>query len=150
MASVAKDPRGKSPYWYACYTDALGRRLKKSTGLTAKSKALEMARTLQKAADEARRGALTEARARELLSEILESINGEGLRVFSVAEWFDHFVKGKRKSRSDRTAAIYEQTMKEFMEFLGPRARLNIAAITSREIADFRDQRHALGFAPGT
>jgi integrase len=150
MASVAKDPRGKSPYWYACYTDALGRRLKKSTGLTAKSKALEMARTLQKAADEARRGALTEARARELLSEILESINGEGLRVFSVAEWFDHFVKGKRKSRSDRTGLIYEQTMKEFMEFLGPRARLNIAAITSREIADFRDQRHAKGFAPGT
>ena len=79
MASVAKDPRGKSPYWYACYTDALGRRLKKSTGLTAKSKALEIARTLQKAADEARRGALTEARTRELLSEVLQSVNGEEL-----------------------------------------------------------------------
>lgn|SRR5262249_38023655 len=150
MASVAKDPRGKSPYWYACYTDAFGRRLKKSTGLTAKSKALEIARALQKAADEARRGALTEARTRELLSEVLQSVNGEGLRVFSVAEWFDQFVKGKHKSRSERTASIYEQTVKEFMDFLGPRARLNIAAITSREIADFRDQRQAKGFAPAT
>jgi integrase len=150
MASVAKDPRGKSPYWYACYTDALGRRLKKSTGLTAKSKALEIARTLQKAADEARRGALTEARTRELLSEVLQSVNGEELRVFSVAEWFEHFVKGKCKSRSDRTAAIYEQTKCLFIEFLGHRARLNIAAVTSKDIADFRDYRHSLGLAPAT
>ena len=72
----------RSPFWYACYTDAFGRRVKKSTGLTAKSKALEMARTLQKASDEARRGALTEARTRELLSEVLQSVNGEGLHVF--------------------------------------------------------------------
>jgi Site-specific recombinase XerD len=124
--------------------------LKKSTGLTAKSKALEMARTLQKASDEARRGALTEARTRELLSEVLQSVNGEGLRVFSVAEWFEHFVKGKRKSRSDRTAVLYEQIRKEFIEFLGPRSRLNIAAITSRDITDFRDHRQAKGLAPAT
>ena len=40
-----------------------GRRLKKSTGLTAKSKALEMARTCEKASKEARGLRLTEARA---------------------------------------------------------------------------------------
>src|SRR5215475_10459514 len=135
MASVAKDPRGKSPYWYACYTDAFGRRLKKSTGLTAKSKALEMARTLQKAADEARRGALTEARTRELLSEILQSVNGEGLHVFSVAEWFTHFVAQKKKARSAKTAARHAQTMRQFITHLGARANQNIAAITSRDIA---------------
>ena len=82
MASVVRDKaerngRRHSPFWYACYTDATGRRMKKSTGLTARSKALEMARALQKAADEARRGALTEARARELLGEVLQSVNGE-------------------------------------------------------------------------
>src|SRR5260370_41874896 len=98
MACVIRDKakrNGKlrSPFWYACFTDATGRRLKKSTGLTAKSKAMEMARALQKAADEARRGALTEARTRELLSQVLESVNGEGLRVFTVEQGFDHFVK---------------------------------------------------------
>jgi integrase len=93
---------------------------------------------------------LTEARTRELLSEILQDINGEGLRVFSVADWFEHFVKGKRKSQSDRTAAIHAQTTREFIEFLGTRARLNIAAITSRDIAEFRDARHSLGLAPAT
>jgi integrase len=155
MACVIRDKakrNGKlrSQFWYACYTDALGRRLKKSTGLTAKSKAMEMARALQKASDEARRGALTEARTRELLSEVLQSVSGEGLRVFTVAEWLEHFVKGKRKSRSDRTAAIHAQTTREFIEFLGTRARLNIAAITSRDIAGFRDARHSLGLAPAT
>jgi integrase len=155
MACVIRDKskrngKPRSPYWYACYVDAFGRRLKKSTGLTAKSKALEMARALQKAVDEARRGALTEARTRELLSEVLQSVNGEGLRVFTVAEWFELFVKGKRKSRADKTAARHEQIMREFIEFLGPRAKLNIAAITSRDIADFRDHRHSLGLAPST
>src|SRR6476660_6035169 len=94
-----RDGKPRSPFWYACYTDALGRRLKKSTGLTAKSKAMEMARALEKASEEARRGALTEARTRELLSEVLQSVNGEGLRVFPVVDWFDHFVKQKKKSR---------------------------------------------------
>jgi integrase len=150
MASVVKDSRNRSPYWIACYTDATGRRLKKSTGLTAKSKAMEMARALQKASDEARRGALTEARTRELLSEVLQSVNGEGLHVFTVTQWFDHFVNQKKKSRAAATGKRHAQTMREFMAFLGPRAKLNIAAITSRDIASFRDHRHSLGLAPAT
>ena len=150
MASVVKDSRNRSPYWIACYTDATGRRLKKSTGLTAKSKAMEMARALQKASDEARRGALTGARTRELLSEVLQSVNGEGLHVFTVTQWFDHFVNQKKKSRAAATGKWHAQTMREFMAFLGPRAKLNIAAITSRDIASFRDHRHSLGLAPAT
>src|SRR5260370_17223773 len=103
MACVIRDKakrNGKlrSQFWYACYTDALGRRLKKSTGLTAKSKAMEMARTLQKASDEARRGALTEARTRELLSEVLQSVNGEGLTVFTAEHRFDPFVQHQKKA----------------------------------------------------
>jgi integrase len=150
MASVVRDPRGRSPYWYACYTDATGRRLKKSTGLTAKSKALEMARRLDKAALEAKQGTLTEARARALLGEILQSVSGQTLRVFSVAEWLSHFVKQKLKSRAAKTALRHEQMMNEFIEFLGPRARLNIAAITPQDISDFRDHRHSRGLTPTT
>jgi integrase len=147
---VVKDSRKRSPYWYACYTDRDGRRLKKSTKLTAKSKALEMARALQKASDEARRGALTEARTRELLSEVLQAVNGEGLRVFTVEQWFGHFVNQKKKSRAAKTGARHEQVMREFIEFLGPKARLNIAGITSRDIAGFRDKRESTGLAPAT
>src|SRR5262249_61466175 len=112
MASVSKDPRWDR-YWYAHYTDPLGRRRKKSTGLTSKSKALEMAHALQRAANEARRGALTEARTRDLLSEILQSVNGEGLRSFTVREWFDLNVAQKQKSRASQTAKRHAQMARE-------------------------------------
>jgi integrase len=155
MACVVKDKavrngKRRSPYWYASYVDANGRRVKRSTGLTSRSKALQMALALQKAADEARRGALTEARTRELLSEVLQSINGEGLHVFTIEQWFGHFVNQKKKSRAAATGKRHAQTMREFMAFLGHRAKLNIAALTSRDIASFRDHRHSLGLAPAT
>src|SRR5436189_5919522 len=94
-AKTKRTGKLRSPFWYACYTDALGRRVKKSTGLTAKSKAMEMASTLQKASDEARRGALTEARTRELLSEVLQSVNGEGLHECTTEQSWDQCVDAK-------------------------------------------------------
>src|SRR5260370_38826895 len=40
--------------------------------------------------------------------------------------------------------------MRELGECLGPRAKLNIGAVRSRGIAEFRDRRHAKGLAPAT
>jgi len=150
MPYVVRHPTGRSPYWYAVYRDETGRRLKKTTKLTSKSKALEMAHVLQKAAKEARQQRLTEARARDLLSEILQGVNGEGLRTFTLAEWLNHFVKQKQKSRADKTALRHEQVMNECVAFLGSRARLNIATITSKDIADWRDSRESRGLSPAT
>jgi integrase len=149
MASVGKYDKS-SPFFYAAFTDPLGRRLKKSTGQTSKSRALEVARTWEKASEEARQQRLTEARAREVISELMRSVGGESLTVFTVEQWFDHFVNQKKKSRAAATAKRHAQTMRDFMEFLGHRAKLNIAAITSRDIASFRDHRHSLGLAPAT
>jgi len=83
MASVVKKER--SPYWYCAFTDATGRRLKKSTQLTARSKAMQMCLQWQRAADLARKRTLTEERAREIISDIVASVHGgEGLRTFTV------------------------------------------------------------------
>jgi integrase len=150
MASVHKDSRGRSPYYIAAFTDPLGRRLKKSTGQTSRARALEVARTFEKASVEARQLRLTEARAREVISELMQSVGGESLTVFTVEGWLDHFVKQKQKSRSFATAKRHEQTKRDFLEFLGAKARLNIAAITSKDIVEFRDHRHSLGLAPAT
>jgi integrase len=150
MAIVVKDSRNRSPFWYACYTTADGRRLKKSTKQTDERKAKLVADALQRAEDIARDRALTEVRARELLSDVLQRVSGESLHVFTLAEWFDHFVKQKQKSRADKTALRHEQMMKEFVEFLGARAQRNIAATSSKDIAAFRDHRQRLGLAPST
>jgi integrase len=150
MATVVKDARKRSPYWYACYTDATGRRLKKSTGQTIKAKAVEICRALQRAEMLGREQVLTEIKTRELLSEVLKNVTGEGLRMFTVRKWLEHYVGQKKKSRSGKTAARHEQMMNEFIAFVGRRADLNIAAITSKDISDFRDFRERHGLAPAT
>jgi integrase len=109
-----------------------------------------VARTLQDAWDAAKKRTLTEIRTRELLSEVFQRVNGEGLRVFAVRQWFEHVAKQKRKSKSEKTALRHEQMHEEFLAFLGPRSDLNIAAITSKDILDFRDRREAKGLAPAT
>src|SRR6516225_8372116 len=150
MAFVVKDARKRSPNWYACFRSADGRWLKKSTGETSKSRALIVTDTLQRAEDLGAQGSATEARLRDLLSDSLQRLTGTGLRAFSVAQWLEHFSKQKRKSRSKKTADKHAQLVRDFLEFLGQRARVNIAAITSRDILGFRDHRERLGLAPGT
>ena len=150
MAIVVKDSRNRSPFWYACYTTSDGRRLKKSTKETNQAKAKLVAETLQRAEGMARNRELTELRTRELLSDVLQRTSGEALHVFTLQEWFTHFVAQKQKSRSDKTALRHEQMMNEFVEFLGPKARRNIAAISSRDIAAFRDHRQSMGLAAST
>jgi integrase len=105
----------------------------------------------QRAADMARQRALTEERAREVISEIVASVNGgEGLRAFTVRQWFDHFRKIKAKSQSPKTAAKYKQLARQFLDFLGPKADLNILAITSDDVRKFREHREASGLSATT
>jgi integrase len=150
MAYVVKHASGRSPFWYAVFRDQTGRRVKKSTKLTSKSKALEMARTLDRAGKEARQHRLTESRARELLGELLEGFGGESLPVFTTEGWLEHFLKQKQKSKAEKTLQQYEGVKENFLKFLGSRARLNIAAISSKDLSDFRDKREAQGLSPAT
>lgn len=126
--------------------------MKKSTKLTSKSKAMHMALQWQRAADMARSGALTEERAREVVSEILASVNGgEGLPTFTVRQWFEHFCKIKADAKDPDTAAKYSQIKREFLAFLGePKAERNIAAITSADVRAFRDHRKKSGITATT
>src|SRR6202008_631083 len=104
--------------WYCAYTDATGRRLKKSTAETSKSKAQKICTQWQRAVDMARQRTLTEERSREIISEILASVNGgEGLRSFTVRQWFEHFCKIKTDSQNPKTAEKYEQIKTEFLDF---------------------------------
>jgi len=106
MAIVVKDSRNRSPFWYACFTTADGRRLKKSTKETNLAKAKIIAETLQRAEDTAAERTLTAVRARDLLNDVLQRVSGEGLRVFTVKEWFDHFANqnANRRARKRRCA----------------------------------------------
>jgi len=70
MAIVVKDSRNRSPFWYACFVTADGRRLKKSTKEANLAKAKIIAETLQRAEDMAAERTLTAVRARDLLDDV--------------------------------------------------------------------------------
>jgi integrase len=150
MPTLLKDARGRSPFWICCYTSADGRRLKKSTKQTDRKKAWEVCLAVDRAEAQARSGTLTEARARELVGEIVQRTSGEKLSYFTVEQWVNHWLDGKKQSKSPRTAARYQQICYEFLESLGGRGKLNIAAITSKDILEFRKQRTEKGLTAST
>src|SRR5215472_595905 len=114
MPSLVKDARKRSPFWICCYTAADGRRLKKSTKQTDRKKALEFCLALERAESMARSGTLTEARARELVGEVLQRTSGESLSYFTVEEWFRHWLEAKVEVKAGRTGERYKQIVKEF------------------------------------
>jgi integrase len=150
MASLTKDSRGRSPYYFCCYTSADGRRLKKSTKQTHRAKALEVCLALERAEGMAARGALTETRARELIGEVLERTTGDSLPFYTAEAWLREWLRGKQVSKSEGTHVKYAHTVESFIEHLGPRANINVSAISTKDIAAFRDAEIANGKNPNT
>ena len=98
MASVVR--RERSPYFFACYYAADGRRLKKSTKQTERNKAMEIALTWERAEAAGRRGAFTEEQARKVLSEILERTTGRALISHTAEKWLRSWLEGKAVAKS--------------------------------------------------
>ena len=150
MATLTKDSRGRSPYYICCYTSADGRRLKKSTKQRDRAKAVEFCLALERAEGMAARGTLTEARARELIGEVLERTSGDTLPFYTAEAWLRDWVRGKQISKSEGTYVKYSRTIESFINHLGSRSKINVSAISSKDIATFRDAEIAKGKNPNT
>src|SRR5438094_2832077 len=150
MASVVKDPRDRSPYWIACYTDSTGRRLKKSTKLTNKKDALEVAFALEHGEDQARKGAFTEARLRDLLEQTLERVIGGPVQHYTGETWLNWWHERKSKARP-ASAERYGQVVRDFIKSLGARAELPLEHIDAdKDILAFRNAETKRGVSNKT
>jgi integrase len=150
MASLHKDPRGKSPYWYCAYTLPNGKRVFRSTKQTDRAKAEEFRHGVDRAAKLGANGNLTEERARELISEIVEHTLGEPVKFYTAEEWLRQWLDGKRKAKADGTYLKYRRTIDSFIESIGPKAKKNLNQITPREIQRFRNAELEAGKHPNT
>ena len=99
MASIHKDPRGKSPFWYCAYRLPNGKRVFRSTKQTDRKAAEEFCRKLEYASYESKAGRLTEARAHELISEIVEQATGERLRNYTAEECCVNGCEARRRRK---------------------------------------------------
>src|SRR5437016_4250962 len=101
MALVWKHP--KSKFWFARFMGAEGRRVNRSTKTSHRQKALEIALAWENAARLGRRGELTTARARSIVSEILERVTdgAESIRAVAAEKFFNDWLEFKRAAKSD-------------------------------------------------
>jgi integrase len=138
MASVHKDPRGKSKYWYCCYTTAEGKRRMVSTEEEDEQKAKIICTGWQEAENLVRDGQASETRILEMYNETLKRAGLRQIKSPSFKSWAADWLAGKRKlSKASRPG--YEQAVREFLEFLGSRQNAAIESITERDIDGFVD-----------
>jgi integrase len=96
-------------------------------------------------------GSLTEAKAREILADILKRADtGDVLRNYSIAGWFQDWIEGKEARKAAATAARYGHVTKEFVRHLGDRANRPLHALVTRDIQSFLTRRLDAGCSPTT
>ena len=150
MASLHKDPRGQSPYFYGAFLNADGRRSFKSTKQTNRDKALEICRGWERAARKGREGSLTEVHVRKVLGEIYERTSGEAIKFPTVADFLNGWAASEATTKSSNTVRIYRDAVNAFLSHLGNRSALSLASITARDIEAFRDEQVKAGKANKT
>jgi integrase len=150
MASLHKDPLGRSPYFYAAFTGPDGRRKFKSTKAKDRKTALKIALSFEEASTKARAGEFTVNQARKVLSEIAEASCSESLKSYTTQSWMDEWLKNKGASAEDTTMARYKQVVRDFLNHIGAKANRSVLGITTGDITSFRDQLHSEGRTPST
>lgn len=149
MPSLHKRP--ESPYWIASFTDAKGRRLKKSTKTTNRTLAMKIAREWESAARAARAKQLVESQCRRVLSELHQQATGAPIHFISCTDWFAQWLAGRKEFSTSKTYARYEKVTADFLDFLGKtRADAPLSAITREEVTAFRNTLLARGLSPQT
>jgi integrase len=150
MASLHKDPRARSPYWYCAFYGPDGRRLFRSTKETDRKAAWKVALAWEGASEKARRKELTAAQARKVLAELVAASSGEELTFHSVEDWLTGWLSNKAGSASARTMDRYRQIVRDFLEHLGHKARASLAAVSPADLTSFRNHLHREGRSAAT
>src|ERR1700737_385317 len=150
MASLHKDPHGRSPYFYAAYKLPNGKRAFKSTKHTDINKAKRVANKWEDASKLADRGELTEEASRKVLDQIREIAGDRPLPVMKVRQVFEDWLAEKHLSQKESTGARYEKPVKAFLKSLGPRADKSLAHLVPQDIQNFRDTLSRTGISAAT
>jgi len=138
MASLRK--KLTSPYWFACYLGADGKRKQISTKQSDRRKAQGFANEWEEAAKLASEKRLGEAQARKVLSNIYEITNGEPLASATTRDFLTKWPDNRKDFISHRTHQAYTQVARDFIAAIGPKADRDISQITRTDVTSYRDK----------
>jgi len=146
MASLTS--RSDSPYWIACFSDANGRNLKRSTKVLRsplpgdevkpsdlKRQALDMAYEYEKAARTRR----TAAQVRTVIADLHEAITAETVESRSMRAVAKTWLERKKPEVATSTFAFYAQACKEWLAWLRLRADAPVESMTRDEVTRYRN-----------
>jgi integrase len=149
MSCILKDSRNRSPYWYASFTAADGRRLKKSTKTTDPEVAKQTAAEWEVLAKAGRAGRLFESQCRKVIADLYEKATGSVLAFHTARSWLTGWLEEK-VSISSRTKLKYEQVVREFLGHLKEKGDAPINAIVDGDLISFRNSLHRAGHSAST
>jgi integrase len=132
MASLVKRPESK--FWIACFTDASGRQLKRSTKLLDKKEAMKLAIQFEAAAD----GAMSQRQAVAVISDLMAA-QRKPLPSVTVEDWVNRWVSRRENEVSLATYRYYESSGRKWVEWLGARAKEPLSAQTATTLLEYRD-----------
>jgi integrase len=145
---VHEPPR--SPYWFACYRDSDGRRVRRSTKTTDKLLAQEIAQRWAQLAQAGRAGRLTESQCRAVIAEMYERSVGEPLHFRTARVYLLEWLESTRSNTTPGTFQRYEQTVRSFLTHVGIKADRLLREITPADVRSWRDALKAKGLSAVT
>jgi integrase len=150
MSSILKDSRNRSPFWYASFIAADGRRLKKSTKTTDPEIAKRTAAEWETLAKAGRAGRLYESQVRKVISDLYEVATGSALAYHSARSWLTGWIEEKKVSISPRSHLKYDQIVREFLAHLKQKADTPLQAIVDGDLISFRNSLARAGHSANT
>jgi integrase len=138
MSSVHK-LTGKAN-WICFYTDHQGRRRCKSTLTPNKQEAERICNEIQKIQDKARTRQLTPERAHKVISQVVADVMeslGTPIERRTIREHFEAWISTKQASPG--TLVRYQQVVRQFLAFLGPKANKDLSSLVTEDVERYRD-----------
>lgn len=144
MASLHKDPRRKSPYWFCAFStrDETGKLVRhfRSTKTCDKKEAAQICNTWSKASALGAR--LSPDKAREVIAQGVADVlmaSGQTLPSATIRDWCKRWLEIKSLEAEPRTHERYKTSIRRFVGFLGRKADDNLDALKVNDVLKFRD-----------
>ena len=153
MASVRR--KLGSAYWFACYKIPTGkpdsngnplfRRVQRSTGLTDRTRAQQLAISYERAAVLAAEKRWTTQSGRRFLAELSAITGVHVAEVEPIDAFLARWLEGQRRHVEKKTCENYRDICDDFLEFLGARRGAPLVDVSPKVLVDFRDAELAKG-----
>jgi len=132
VASIRRK-RG-SKYWFACFIQADGTRVQRSTKETDRKRAQNLADTFEQVA----RARITARQAQRVIGDIFHRVSGDSLPSTSVCSYFESWLARKKPETADSTYIFYRGKARRFLDWLGDRAARELITLTRANLLAFR------------